>query len=244
MDTLIRPSTSNEIRPMQALFLAENRFQFIHYKYHDFHWADCFLFQVGETAIGYGATWGRTHREERDCIFEFYLLPPFRSNADRVFGQFCSTSRASFISAQTNDPLLSAMFHQYAKNIVAEAILFEDAYTTYFEPPGVTFRPRLPQDDIPDELTGYVLEKDGIIVGTGGFVLNYNLPYIDMFMQVNEAVQRKGYGAFIIQQLKWEAYRIGRVPAARCNIHNNASKATLLKAGMKICGFLLAGSVA
>jgi hypothetical protein len=40
-----------------------------------------------------------------------------------------------------------------------------------------------------------------------------------------------------------EAYRLKRVPAARCNIKNNASKATLLKAGMKVCGYILTGEL-
>ena len=36
---------------------------------------------------------------------------------------------------------------------------------------------------------------------------------------------------------------MGRVPAARCNISNNASKATLIKAGLTPCGFRLKGDI-
>jgi RimJ/RimL family protein N-acetyltransferase len=43
--------------------------------------------------------------------------------------------------------------------------------------------------------------------------------------------------------LKKEIYRMGRVPAARCNISNRASKATLLKAGFTPCGFRLKGTI-
>lgn len=74
-------------------------------------------------------------------------------------------------------------------------------------------------------------------------MLNYNFPYADIYMQVNEPFRRKGLGSFLVQELKAEAYRIGRVPAARCNIDNKISKATLLKAGFKICGFRLKGNI-
>ncbi len=36
---------------------------------------------------------------------------------------------------------------------------------------------------------------------------------------------------------------MGRVPAARCNIKNINSKSTLLKAGMKVCGYILQGEL-
>ena len=80
-------------------------------------------------------------------------------------------------------------------------------------------------------------------VATGGFVRNYNFPYIDMFMEVKEEHRGKGYGVFVVQELKKEAYLKGRVPAARCNINNKASKATLLKAGLKVCGCILVGEI-
>jgi RimJ/RimL family protein N-acetyltransferase len=35
----------------------------------------------------------------------------------------------------------------------------------------------------------------------------------------------------------------GRVPAARCNINNAASKASLLKAGFKIAGFMVIAEI-
>ena len=52
-----------------------------------------------------------------------------------------------------------------------------------------------------------------------------------------------GYGSYILQEIKKACYHAGRVPAARCQITNKASKSTLIKAGMKICGFMLAGRI-
>jgi len=46
-----------------------------------------------------------------------------------------------------------------------------------------------------------------------------------------------------VQQVIRECYLAGRVPSARCNIENVASKATLLKAGLAIAGHMLMGEV-
>ena len=74
-------------------------------------------------------------------------------------------------------------------------------------------------------------------------MLNYNMPYADIYMEVKEHARRKGYGSLMVQELKKEIYLRRRVPAARCNIRNQASKATLLKAGFSICGTWLKGNV-
>ncbi|MCI0691757.1 hypothetical protein L0337_07070 [candidate division KSB1 bacterium] len=43
--------------------------------------------------------------------------------------------------------------------------------------------------------------------------------------------------------MKKACYLSGRVPAARCNVQNKASRAALLKAGLKVCGFMLKGDI-
>jgi GNAT superfamily N-acetyltransferase len=62
-------------------------------------------------------------------------------------------------------------------------------------------------------------------------------------MEVREDYRRKGFGSFLLQELKRECYLAGRVPAARCNINNAASKASLLKAGFKIAGFMVIAEI-
>ena len=81
------------------------------------------------------------------------------------------------------------------------------------------------------------------VVATGGFLLHYNFPFADLYMEVRENDRRKGLGSYLIQELKTQCYLAGRIPAARCNINNVASKITLLKAGFQIAGFMLLGTV-
>ena len=89
----------------------------------------------------------------------------------------------------------------------------------------------------------YVLILGGQIVATGGFLLHYNKPFADLYMEVEQNYRRKGAGSFLIQEIIKQSYVQGRVPAARCNISNIASRATLTKAGMRTCGFMLVGDV-
>jgi hypothetical protein len=48
----------------------------------------------------------------------------------------------------------------------------------------------------------------------------------------------------LIQELKRACYEMGKVPAARCNVANAASRATLQKAGLLPCARLLSGVLA
>ncbi|MBX2966728.1 MAG: hypothetical protein KF845_11310 [Cyclobacteriaceae bacterium] len=62
-------------------------------------------------------------------------------------------------------------------------------------------------------------------------------------MEVKEDCRQKGFGSFLIQELKKQCYLAGRVPAARTGIDNVASRVTLIKASLKIAGFMLLGKV-
>ena len=94
-----------------------------------------------------------------------------------------------------------------------------------------------------DDDSEYVLQQNETIVASGGLMFNYNFPYADIYMQVKEPFRRQGIGSFLVQELKKQAYLLQRVPAARCDINNAVSKATLLKAGFRICGFRVKGDI-
>jgi len=232
-----------EIQELRSLFLWENHFQFVYNKCHENGWADTWLFIIDSKKAGYGAIWGADRREDRDAIFEFYLTMPFRKFANLIFEEFSTISGATLIECQSNDMLLSSMLYAFAKNINAEAVLFEDNFQTDLALPGVIFRREPEAVNTDYEAAGYFLDLDGDIVASGGLMLNYNKPYADIYMEVKEPFRQKGFGSLIIQELKKESYLMGRVPSARCNINNLASKASLLKAGFKVCGAILKGEI-
>jgi GNAT superfamily N-acetyltransferase len=62
-------------------------------------------------------------------------------------------------------------------------------------------------------------------------------------MKIAEPFQRRGLGAYLVQQLKAACRANGRIPAARCNVQNLASRKTLQRAGFVPCGNILAGDL-
>ncbi|HWV29748.1 MAG TPA: GNAT family N-acetyltransferase [Dyadobacter sp.] len=231
------------IRDLRTMFLHENHFQFVCNKCHDYGWADTWLFRIDNVRVGYGSVWGTDRRQDRDTIFEFYLLPPYRKHASIVFEEFQMHCKAIWIESQSNDIFLTTMLYRFCENSFAEAILFEDDFQTSFEVPGAIFRKRSEYDPMDGDESEYVIDVGGEIVASGGLMLNYNIPYADIYMQTRESYREKGYATYIVQELKRMAYKMGRVPAARCNIGNRVSQATLEKAGFRVCGFRLKGAI-
>ncbi|MEP7371841.1 MAG: GNAT family N-acetyltransferase [Chitinophagaceae bacterium] len=236
-----------EILPLRNLFLQENNFQIRYNACHERGWTDSYILIYNEAKIGYGSVKGNENRNDRDTVFEFYIIPSFRNISSLAFSELLSFSRVSFIECQSNDWLLTLLLYQHGQNINSTVILFEDHIQSSLIADDVTFRKRADNDTMFEHKSepegDFVLVVNKEIVATGGFLLHYNMPFADLYMEVKEEHRRKGLGGFLIQELKRECYLAGRVPAARCNIENNASRATLLKAGLKIAGFMLLGTV-
>jgi GNAT superfamily N-acetyltransferase len=243
MEIKIIKTGLDEIRELRVLFLQENNFQFICNKCHDYGWADTYLFMIDGTKVGYGAVWGQSKRENRDAIFEFYLIPSCRKFAELIFPRFHDASGAIYIECQSNDGLLSSMLYQFSENISAEAILFEDSFQSDLQIPGTVFHKKTTEDKESDDMGDYLLIQNGQIVADGGIMPNYNIPFADIYMKVHENFRQQGFGSLIVQELKKQAYMMGRVPAARCNINNHISKSTLQKAGFRVCGFRVLGTI-
>lgn len=240
MELQVVKTELKEISALRVLFLKEGNFQFTYDKCHLYGWADTYLFTVDGIKVGYGSVWGKDKREDRDSIVEFYVLETYRKLAGIFFEKFHAACGASYIECQSNDILLTSLLYEHSQSISSEAILFEDHFQPSFVMPGVVLEKREAEGmyDRP-----YVLKQQDEVVANGGLMLNYNMPYADLYYDVPEQHRQKGFGSFIVQELKKAAYQMGRVPAARCNIRNTASKATLLKAGFRICGWRINGKI-
>lgn len=234
-----------EIQSFRNLFLQEMNSQVRYNAYHERGWSDSYLLIVEGHQVGYGAVKGLEQLANKDTIFEFYIMPPFRKWANLIFATFLKDSEASYIECQSNDFLLTSMLYEFAENINTDTILFKDYTATEYTQNEVIFRYKKEDDLIfehqMEPVGEYVLEREGEIIATAGFLLHYNLPFADLYMEVREDWRKKSMGAYILQEVKKQCYLNGRVPAARCSIKNQASKATLLKAGMEVAGYVLIG---
>jgi GNAT superfamily N-acetyltransferase len=131
-------------------------------------------------------------------------------------------------------------------SVKSDTVLFEDHLVTKHVIAGAVLRHSGNENWMwkPTEAVGeYVLELGGEVVASVGFLLHYNKPFADLWMEVREEHQRRGLGSYALQEVKKECYLAGRVPAARCNMKNPASRACLIRAGMRVCGFVLIGQL-
>jgi GNAT superfamily N-acetyltransferase len=233
------------ILPLRAQHLQEANFQIRYNACHERGWTDSYLLTADGADVGYGSIKG-DDAAGRDTVFEFYVIPPLRRQASRLFEKLLSASRAPRIECQSNDALITAMLFEFGADVIADVVLFEHRLSTGLQFPGATFRRAKAGDAIfthgAEPPGDYVLELDGRIVATGGFLTHYNPPFADLFMEVDQGHRRRGAGSYLLQEVIRECYLAGRVPAARCKLANQASRATLTKAGMRECGFMLKAS--
>jgi GNAT superfamily N-acetyltransferase len=244
----VTPVPAEETLALRDLYRQEMNCQIVLDSWHGRGWANSYLFRLEGRVIGYGLV-GGVKANPREIITEFYVLAKHRGLALPLFRQFAATSQARSVEAQSNDILLTLMLYDCADKIESNVILFHDALTTSLSLPGVTLRKVIETDREQivnqklDPDAEWLLEADGVITATGGLLFHYNVPYGDIYMGVAETLRRCGYGSYLIQELKRVCYEMGRRPAARCNVSNAASRASLQKAGMWPCARVLFGTL-
>ena len=212
-------------------------------------WTQPYLLYVDEAVAGYGSILiGGPWRGTR-TLFEFYVTPLHRTHLFELFEVFVEASGANQVEGQTNDPLFSLILHTFATDLATESLLFHDRQTTKHAPAGAIVR-RAAAGDVTslheyelDTEARWVVDFGGQAVAAGDILFHYNRPYGDIYMKVVEPYRQRGFGSYLVQELKRICYEQGSVPAARCNPSNIASRKTLLRAGLMPCGFILKGNL-
>jgi GNAT superfamily N-acetyltransferase len=233
---------------LRDLYRHEMACQIIHDSWPERGWIDAFLLHRDGSVVGY-ATVGGVRGEHKDTITECYVLPPHRGIALALCRRLIEVSGATRVEAQTNDRLLTLLLWDCCAEIERGPVLFSDQLTTALPNPGCIVRRTedaekgtiFPHSSEP--VGDWLVEVRGEIVATGGLLFHYNVPFGDLYMEVAAPHRRRGFGSYLIQELKRAAYEMGRVPAARCNPINIVSRATLQKAGLFPCARLLIGKI-
>ncbi len=154
--------------------------------------ADPYLILVDGRMAGYGAV---RNKYDIGRLMEFYTVPHVRSRAQPLFRELLAISQATSMEAQTNMPLMLTMLYDCASDITTESILFQDASVTHLDCTNGMFRHSTQEDaaavfEHHDEPVGdWLIESNGALVATGGFLCHYNPPYGDIYMEVSEPAQ-------------------------------------------------------
>jgi GNAT superfamily N-acetyltransferase len=212
-------------------------------------WTTTYALVVDDIDAGFGSIAIGGPWTGNPTIFEFYVLPDYRRRAFQLFERFLEACGARLMEIQSNDALLAVMLHTYARDIRSEKIVFRDGVATALESNGAVLEPMTAQEDaqraIAERQGGaeWRLMLGNDTVATGGLMFHYNQPYGDIYMDVAEPFRRRGFGAYLVQELKRVAYTLGSVPGARCNADNVASRLTLQKAGFVPYAHMLHGVI-
>jgi len=234
-DIAVSPIDVQQILHLRELHQQEMECQIIQDSFPLRGLSDPYLARVDGEIAGYGLV---ANRYYPDTVNEFFMVPEYRGAALPVFRRLLEVSRATRIRTQTNDRLLLLMLYDCAENITPQNVLFADSLTTLLRCPGGVLR----QSDS-KENEEWLIEMDGAAVASGGLLFHYNPPYGDIYMNVEEPYRRRGFGSYLVQELKRICYAMGKIPAARCDADNVISRKTLEKAGMLPCGRVLQGEV-
>jgi GNAT superfamily N-acetyltransferase len=238
-----------EIAGMREEYRREMACQIVHDSWHARGFTTSYLLRLHGKVAGYGSV-GGAPRDPKDTLKEFYLFPPFRGSALPIFRALIEVSGARTIEAQTNDALLLLMLLDCGVELTSPTILFADGLMTRLDARGAVFRLLSDAEregafpHTHEDVGEYGLVRGGEVVATGGLAFHYNPPYADLYMEVAAPFQRRGFGSYLVQELKRACYEVGCIPAARCGQGNVASRQTLERAGMFACGRIVRGVIA
>lgn len=219
----------------------------------------------GGGLIGYGILHGEG--DDRSTVVEFFLLPQYRRHAAPLFDRFAMATEATGVQARTNDTGMVLLLYEKTRNIVPGNYYFHDTENTHHPVPGTRYRVITPGDldvlapimttsegwpfDVPDREAlvawiasgeGRLLEDEEGIAGIGAILQGYNPPFANVGMTVMKRARCRGYGTYLIEELKRETYAMGKIPRADCAPWNLASRATLLRAGFLVNARALRGT--
>ena len=238
MHASAKPVSFEEIRPWRDQYRAEMNCQIVHDNMHYREgWTESYLLELAGAPVGYGAILVSGPWKGTRTVFEFYVTPPHRNRVFDLFETLLAASAADAFEIQSSETILNALIHARTREIETERIVFEDGITTAHAVEGAVLRKRGEPDN------DWALEVGGEVVAWGGVLYHYNRPYGDVYMEVAEAQRRRGYGAYLVQELKLICYEGGSIPAARSNPTNIASHRTLQKAGFVPCALILVGKL-
>ncbi|MFO1459710.1 MAG: GNAT family N-acetyltransferase [Verrucomicrobiota bacterium] len=236
--------------PLRVQLREEMNRQIVHDSIHRREgWTHTYGIFLGEVAVGFASAAVSGPWTDRPTVIEFYLLPPCRSRAFEAFEQFLRVSGATHFEAQTNEPLYPTLALAFGRDLFTEKIIFENGPATSLPSGGASLRAITSPEEVQAAMNRrqgggeWILELEGQPIGKGGILFHYNRPYGDVYMEVDGSHRRRGFGSYLVQELRQACFDFGAIPAARCNADNVASRRTLQRAGFLPVATMLCGAI-
>lgn len=221
----------DEIVPFRRRFTEEAECQVVRDSILPRGLADSWLIERDSVAVGYGGIWN-AHFPGR--LMEFWVDPAHRASTDELYRAVIRDGGATAVEAQTNLPGMIEPLQALGGTVLEENLLFEEGGATDLLLPGAVLRERCDTDAGPEG--DFVVEMGSQVVAAGGFLRHYNAPFVDLYLAVSGESRGRGVGSWLVQELRRVVREEGLVPSARCDRHNEASRRTLERGGLRECG--------
>jgi GNAT superfamily N-acetyltransferase len=237
------------ISAMREAYRTEQDCQVVHDSIHARRgWTREFTIAEGDRVVAYASVAVDGPWRNKPTLYELYVMPDRRSRAFALFEAFLEATQPPAFEVQSNDLLLTTLAVTFARELATEKVVFRDDETTSHTIPAATLRCLTPAAEIQKAIAvragggEWALEVAGTAVGKGGILFHYNPPYGDIYMEIDEPHRCRGYGGYLVQELKRLCRELGAVPGARCDPTNTASRRTLQRAGLIPYAHILIGT--
>jgi len=212
-------------------------------------WTEWYELEVSGETAGYGAVvvagpWAGTR-----ALFEIYVLPPHRSMLLGLADILIETAKVDHLLVQTNDRTLVMLLHQFGDDAKPDKVVFARGGRTHLPGLGAIFRRATEADQSAifkherEPVGDWLLEFGGEIIATGGYLSHYNPPYVDIYMEVRGDMRRRGFGSYLVQEIKRVAEENRKISCGRCDVDNHASLKTMVRAGMVPCAHRITAKI-
>ncbi len=227
-----------DIADLRELYRSEAGCQIVHDSILGRGLADPYVLEVDGEITGYAGVWNK-HFPGR--IMEIFTIPEYREVRPELVRALGEESGAKELEVQTNILDGRSLIERCASTVWVEKLLFGEGDEPNLERRSLLFRRRQGTDTGPEG--PWIVEEKGELLGAGGLLTHYNPPYADLYMEVVNSARRRGVGSYLVQELRHVCAEQGLRPAARCDPKNHASRRTLERGGLELCGEILAGAL-
>ena len=192
----------------------------------------------------------------KKTLLQFFVVDDVLPRLQEIFSEMLSRGYIEKALVLTRDRVTLAGCMDFLKEVSVDSYLFEEGghiptvtlditepvfrVATLSDAPAIRAACGDFHDFLHYTLEGSITMGDIFVLLSGESVLgtgvigskDFEHPYVDIGMCVNEAYRKKNIGTYMITKLREECHKQGWIPGASCKSDNVASRKTLEKAGM------------